>query len=251
MIIIEQTKDAGWLNGVVNHPEVYRDLAYADGPIDVTENVKSDRNVLLRGACGGMLFIASVPGQYEVHTAILPEGRGPWAGDFIKTCLSWMFVNTDAFDIATRVPEGHIAAKAATLRSGARFEFTTNPGSMWRGKMTPMHTYSLFIKDWLARADELDSLGVWVHERMKEEAHRLGISNPPHEHEDDMHYRVVAACFLMAQSGFLPKGVSIYNRWAVLARHSLVYMMDEPNAIRMDLGIMKFVNGDIEVKPWS
>jgi hypothetical protein len=66
-----------------------------------------------------------------------------------------------------------------------------------------------------------------------------------------MHYRVVAACFLMAQSGFLPKGVSIYNRWAVLARHSLVYMMDEPNAIRMDLGIMKFVNGDIEVKPWS
>ena len=246
---IERSTDAVSFNAIVNHPEVYPDLAYVDGPIDVSAQLQNERNYLLRGEHGGCLFVYAMPGLFEVHTAILPGGRGTWALSFINTALSWMFINSDAWDIATRVPDGHIAAKAATIRSGARHEFTTTPGAMWRGKMTPMHTYSLRVQEWIGRASGLMETGEWLHRRMAEEARRLEIKVTPHEHEDDAHYRYVGACYLMTKAGQILKGASLYNRWALLARHKPILMIGEPDAVKMDIGILRLKGDDIEITP--
>ena len=246
---IERSTDAVSFNAIVNHPEVYPDLADVPGPIDVSPQLQNEQNYLLRGEHGGCLFVRVMPALFEVHTAILPSGRGAWALSFINTALSWMFINTDAWDIATRVPDGHIAAKAATIRSGARHEFTTSPGALWRGKMTPMHTYSLRVQDWIGRADGLMETGEWLHRRMGEEAKRLGITTPPHEHDDDAHYRYVGACYLMTKAGQIIKGVSLYNRWAILARHRPIYMIGEVDAVRMDIGVLRLKGDDIEITP--
>lgn len=249
MIQIERLTDARDFNAIVNHPDVYPDLAHVPGPIDLTAQVENERNYLLRGKHGGCLFVFVMPGLFEVHTAILPEGRGQWAVELAESVLRWMFINADAWNIATRVPDGHTAAKALTMRAGMRYEFTTTPGAPWHGKMTPMHTYALAVHEWVTRADGVVEFGEWLHERMAEEARRLGIKTKPHEHEDDAHYRYAGACYLMARAGQLVKGVSLYNRWAILARHRPVTMIGEPDAIRMDLGVMRFKDNDIEITP--
>lgn len=248
MQIIRST-DAAAFNAIINHPEVYPDLAYVDGPIDVTAQLQNEKNYLIRGQHGGCLFVHAMPGLFEVHTAILPSGRGAWALEFIYTALSWMFINSEAWDIATRVPDGHIAAKAATIRSGARHEFTTTPGAMWHGKMTPMNTYSLRVQEWVGRANGLMETGEWLHRRMGEEAKRLGIEVKPHGHDDDAHYRYVGVCYLMTKAGQILKGVSLYNRWALLARHTPIYMIGEPDVVRMDIGILRLKGEDIEISP--
>lgn len=249
MIPIWREKDARSFNSVVNDPDVYPDLSSKAGPIDLTVQLADDRNYCLCGTFGGCLFNYAMPGLYEVHTAVRADGRGEWARALADAVLWWMFINTDAWEIATRVPEGHTAAKALTLRAGMRHDFITTPGAIWRGKLTPMHTYTLHVSEWIRHAEGLVQHGEWLHKRMAEEALRLGVKTPPHDHADDAHYRYAGACAMMASVGQLTKGVSLYNRWAILARHRPVFMTGAPDAIRMDLGIMHFVGDDIEILP--
>lgn len=72
-----RTFDAEFVNRIVNDPTV-RPFVGGDGEsyIDLTAAVSDDKNHAMMGGHGGFLCTWSAPGTYEIHTFILPEGRG-------------------------------------------------------------------------------------------------------------------------------------------------------------------------------
>lgn len=251
--MIERHTTAAWLNTVINHAAVRPWVAPGDERIDLTEAVSDARNILLMGEHGGCLFIEIGPGIYEVHTQVLPAGRGAWTRALSEACAHYLFTRTPAYEIVTRVPEGHVAAKAGALAQGFRHEFTREKEYLFRGALADIHIYGLRIQDWAARAPGMVEDGQWLHRRMYEEMARLGIDEPTHA-DDENHNRYAGVTLAMARGGQLVKAVLFYNRWVSLARHfrdgkpaHIALVSTDPPVIRFDLGLMRLAGDDIEV----
>lgn len=246
--IVWREHDAQRINSVLNHPVVRPWVAdVGDGVLDITSIVQNENNILLMGRHGGCLFFCPQPGVYEVHTQVLPEGRGPWALEFVRGCARWMFTRTPAFEITTRVPHGHNAARALTIAAGMRYEFTRDDGPVFRGHRVGVDIFSFRIQDWIQHAEGLVETGAELHEQMHAEAARLGITDTPHG-EDENHNRYAGAALEMALGGQIKKGVLFYNRWAFAARHALIALKSvEPPIIKFDIGYLSLKDGKIEV----
>lgn len=245
---IFRAETATHVNAILNHPEVRPDVAPGDAEIDVTSHMSLPGCLVLAGEHGAFLLFKIDTGIYETHTFILPSGRGLWAREFAAAGASWMFINTDAYDLTTRVPLGHVAAKALAMGAGMRWEFTRYPGVEFRGRVTPMATYGMRIQDWAARASGFNEAGHAFHEHLREEAARCGVKVPPHPDDDPDHDRYVGIAFAMIVAGEVGKGVAFYNRWAALARHSRVQWIGvDPVAIRIDTGILTLADGRISL----
>lgn len=148
---VERRFDAATLNTVVNDPAVYPWVHGAvEGPLDLTAIAGDPQNVLLQGEFGSMLFMPVSPGIWELHTQVLPEGRGPWTLGLGRAALLWMFTATDAVEILTRVPEGNVAAASAAKRGGFAASWTMAEGWFYDGKPVPVTVYSLTLQGWLA-----------------------------------------------------------------------------------------------------
>ncbi len=118
-IQLKPSKDAAFLNQVVNHPEVAKWMCGYSPPFDLTETLQLDSTVFLANQYGGFLFVYDNghPGCYEVHTQFLPEGRGR-ALELAKQAAWYMFTKTDAIAISTYVPASNEAAYRLTLSMG-------------------------------------------------------------------------------------------------------------------------------------
>lgn len=252
--MIHRATDAARLNEIMNDPAVRPWVANdADGALDLTPVVANTSNVALVGEHGGMVFLALQKGIYEVHTSILPAGRGEWGTAMMQACMLFMFTRTDAYELSTRVPRGHIAAKAAAQGVGMRYEFTRPDGCVFRNRRVDVDLYSYRVQDWMAIAPGLAEAGRWFHERLESEAKRLGVADQQHD-PDQNHNRYVGAAVLMAFGGQVQKGVALYNRWVSLARQSVggklqhvqILSLDPP-VVRFDLGLLRFHADDIEV----
>lgn len=146
---IERQTTAARINAVLNDPGVRPWVAdAAEGKLDITAAVENPNNYCLMAEHGGCMFFRLMPTIYEVHTQVLPEGRGPWAIAMIRAAIHSMFARTDAWEIMTRVPRTHIAAKAATLRVGARFEFTRDDPCLFRGELVNLADQEQFL-EWM------------------------------------------------------------------------------------------------------
>lgn len=241
------------INAIVNHPDVRPWIADGVGVIDLTAQVADTRNVLLMGEHGGMMFLWAGPGIYECHTQVLPAYRGEWTRRMTEACARYMFTLTDAFEIMTRVPAGHVAAKAATEAGGGKLEFTRPNNTLFRGRMVDCHIYSFRLQDWVPRAEGIEETGQWMHRRMEEEAVRLGIEDPPHD-DDPNHNRYLGAAVEMAFGGQPVKACLFYNRWVTAARHMrngvlqhISIVSTNPMVAKFDIGLMRFHADDIEV----
>lgn len=72
--------DAAQVNAVVNHPDVRPHIGAPEfGDLDMTEAVARPEHWFLMGEHGGFMFSWSAPGVREVHTFVLPSGRGQWS----------------------------------------------------------------------------------------------------------------------------------------------------------------------------
>jgi hypothetical protein len=72
--------DAGFVNQVVNHPDVRLGVGAPElGELDLTELIDRPEHWFLMGDYGGFMLSWSAPDVREVHTFITPEGRGKWA----------------------------------------------------------------------------------------------------------------------------------------------------------------------------
>jgi hypothetical protein len=253
LVPLQRENDASRINRVLNDPAVRPWVADAsEGVLDISPAVSKRENVLLLGEHGGCMFFKLLDGFYEVHTQVLPAGRGAWAARMIQSSFRWMFCRTDAIEILTRVPVAHRAAKMATLRSGAEYEWTRPKECRFQGKLDDVEIFSISLQRWVGQDDGLAEIGAWFHQRMQDEAKRLGIETPAHE-DDPNHNRYVGAAYLMFRGGQAPKGTAFYNRWALISRHAPIQLLSlNPPGVRMDVGILTLKeDGDISIERQS
>lgn len=242
---LERQHTAERVNHVLNHPKVRPWIAPGDNVVDISAAVANTRNVLLMGEHGGVMFFYMQSGIYECHTQVLPEARGQWTSDLTLACVRWMFTRTPAYELVTRVPHGHIGAKAAALERGFVHEFTRPKECLFMGRMVDVGLYRLSIHGWVTQDDTLLSLGDRFHQLLHREADKLGIAALAHK-EDENHNRYVGAAWEMLRNGQPEKGCSWYNRWAIMARHAPVKLVPgvDPVQVQIDHGMTLLFRGD-------
>lgn len=116
--MIERSFDADRANAIINHPAV-RPFVGGDGesPIDLTSIVADDKNHFLDGGHGGFMATWSAPGTYEIHTFILPEGRGAPAKALALEARDYL-ESIGADHLWTRVEKGMENVRLFTLAAG-------------------------------------------------------------------------------------------------------------------------------------
>ena len=89
--MLERSYDTEFINKVVNDPAVRPYVGSGvDGDIDTQILVDDPENWFLMGEHGGFLFSETAPGIREVHTFILPSGRGEWAADARAKAIEYL-----------------------------------------------------------------------------------------------------------------------------------------------------------------
>ena len=113
-----RTYDVERLNFLINHPEI-RPFVGGDitQPIDLSPAIADPANIFLSGDHGAFCCSWTGPGDYEVHTLVLPEGRGKWAYEFAKAGRAHM-VELGAKHLWTCVHPDAANVKFFTLRAG-------------------------------------------------------------------------------------------------------------------------------------
>lgn len=80
--MLSRCYDAGIVNRVVNHPDVRAGVGAPElGELDLSDLMARPEHWFLMGDHGGFMLGWSAPDVREVHTFILPEGRGKWASE--------------------------------------------------------------------------------------------------------------------------------------------------------------------------
>jgi len=250
--MIERHFDAAAINYVLNDPYVRPDVALPDdGVLDMTSAVADHKNVLLMGEHGGCMFFYMQHGIYEVHTQVLKSGRGPWVAKFVKQCADWMFTRTSAYEITTRVPFEHAAARALAVHAGMMYDFLRPEGCVWRGELQAVEVYSFRLQDWAKHCETFDEAGAQFHDFLHGEAVKLGIKDPPHA-DDPNHNRYVGQAIEMAKHGQAVKAAAWYNRWTAVARHRPIALLqaEYPVLIKFDIGVLHIeADGRMSVLP--
>lgn len=249
MIELVREQNAERINALINRPDVRPWIAPGTEPVDISKTVADVNNVLLMGQHGGCMFFKLMQGIYEAHTQVEADARGPWTDELTAAAVNWMFLKTDCYEIVTRVPEGHVAARAAAQRRGMRFEFTRPKECLFKDRKVDVHIYSFRLPDWIGQAEHLEAVGQQFHELLHAAAMRYGVAEQRHE-DDPNHNRYVGAALEMARQGHPRKGVLWYNRWALASRHAPVALLKDANpvTIRIDSGfVVTIVDGTVEV----
>lgn len=102
--------------------------------------------------CGTFICGRLLDGIYEAHAAVVPEGRGPWTVQFGEAAIRYMFTATDAIEILTRVPQGHLGSLTLVRRLGFVLRWT-RPSCWFRGRDVPYSVWGLTLFDWWPSED--------------------------------------------------------------------------------------------------
>lgn len=245
--MLERHFSAERINEIINHPEVRPWIASGEAYIDLKNQVANKNNFLLVGEFGATFFINLQSGVYELHTQVLPKGRGLGTLDLVKKAFHWMFTRTDCYEILTRVPENNRAAKALAIKSGIGYEFTRTHGYRLNDRLMSVDIFGMRIQDWVLKAKGLVEIGERFHARLHEEGARLGIKMIYHE-DDPNHNRYVGAICEMVLNGQIIKAMLFYNRWALISRHDPIKIISlDPVIFEMDMGKIKVLDNDFEL----
>lgn len=249
-MVLELTREttADRINAIVNHESIYPHIKGPHtGPLDLTPVASRDEHVILTGEHGGIVFIRHLPGIYEAHTSVLPEGRGEWTVAFGQAAAHWMFTRTDAFELLTKCPKGNLAAVAGARRSGASLAFSTRPIWQTDDGLVPVDVYSLILQNWVRTAPDLVQLGREFHLRLAAEIARAGLLDDIHP-DDEVHDRYVGAAAAMIVSGHVGKAIDFYNRWAVMSAYEPIRVVTrDPFIINIKTCFLKVIPGGFEV----
>lgn len=244
--MIEIARDANFLNRVLNDPKVRPFIpGFGDEEIDLSNRMGEGNFLPLVGEHGCFLCFRIFQGLYEVHTAVLPQGRGDWTRRFADAGKRFMFTGTDAVEIMTRVPEGHEAAERLTHDVGFVHRFATPRETEFCGEMVSCAVSSITIQDWAADEQiHYAKKGAVFHEWLNRQ-----IAGTPHEPDPD-HNAVVGVCLDMVAAGQIEKAIFWYSRWAVPARHPPITLVGlNPPQIRFDAGVLTMRDGELRLDP--
>jgi len=102
--MLDRSYDADRINLVVNDPAVRPFVGAVDaGDLDLTEAVERPEHWFLMGEHGGFGLIWTAPNVHEVHTFILPSGRGKWAVKAAEAMIDFARKNGDTM-LWTKIP---------------------------------------------------------------------------------------------------------------------------------------------------
>lgn len=214
--------DAKRLNAIVNDPAVYPDVhGTIDGPLDFSMIAKNHNNYVLMGEHGGLIFHQHQPGLFEVHTQVLPAGRGKWALYMAKEALRWMFERTSCLEVITRVPQGNVAATALTKAVGMNSVTVLPNGWATSDGVIPATVYNLTLQDWLKRDFSMAERGSWLQRRWQN-----------NEVEDTQALGLTYNMMLYGQSR---KAAIFLKRWLAIAGKTVnvEWISDEPARLRV------------------
>lgn len=238
--MIHRSTDVAFFNAVSNHPSVRPFLGGPGGagdlsPLDIGPVLAIPGVVALQTDHGGWIFVPLLAGAYELHTMMLPEGRGRAHLNGLREAFRYMFTQTDCVEILTKCPDDNGAARWASSHLGFRERFRReNAWAMGVGI-----SYRAFtVDDWTARDPACLEAGQEFH-KMLERA-KAGTAAPLHD-EDEAHDRQVGAAVLMARAGRMDKGVGLYNRWAAFAGYAPVEALSAT--------VLDIVDAVVEIRP--
>lgn len=222
------------LNHVANHPDVRPWVGGGSGALDLTPLVADQRNMLLMGQGGGVLFQFLDPGLYEAHTQFLPEARGKEAVLAVKDALRWMFTRSDAIEIVTKVPNGNAAALGLVRAIHGQKLFDREKVWPTADGLTGVAYYSLPIMTWAGKAEELAVSGQSFHGKLEAAKSATAGAAPLHD-DDEAHDRYVGATVEMIAAGQVAKGINFYNRWSRFSGYGPVAVI-ATNPVVVDIG---------------
>lgn len=106
------------INILANHPEIRPHIGGdVSQPLDLTQFCDCRDNVALVGEHGALCWGWTAPNCYEVHTMVLPEGRGAWAYAFAQAGIAWMR-EYGALHLWTRVHPDAAHVRRFALKAG-------------------------------------------------------------------------------------------------------------------------------------
>ena len=115
--MLDRSYDAERINLVINDPDVRPFVGGIDlGDIDITSAVERPENWFLMGEHGGFGLIWTAPNVHEVHTFVLPSGRGKWATGAAEAMIDFARKNGDTM-LWTKIPAKlkHVGAYARMM----------------------------------------------------------------------------------------------------------------------------------------
>jgi len=162
----------------------------------------------------GWLYEKLSVGTYEVHTAVLPEYRGPRTLNYALESVAHAFMETDCMELITRCPENNKPAIKLAKAVGGTHLYDVS--GVWGDEI--MHVYSLTLNQWAASAKEFIKKGEWVHDQFGDEDHA------DHDY-DALHMQYAGICADMALAGKPEKAVHVYNVWAQMSGYAPIELL--------------------------
>lgn len=239
--MITRTMEAVFLNEVANHPSVRPRLGGL-GLLDLAPLIENPANVTLVAEGGGWIFVAMIPGIYEVHTLFLPHGRGRKFVQAAAHGFRYMFTQTDCLEIVTKCPDDNPGASIASYHLGFRERFRREDAWV-PGVGVSYRVFS--IDDWFVRDAECAHEGHEFHTMIEVAKRQMDSSLAAHPH-DRAHDQAVGAAILMAKAGRIDKGMGFYNRWSIFAGYATIETVG-PNAVDVGDAIVEIGDGKLRV----
>lgn len=138
-------KNADRINKFINDPSI-REWVSGDftGVLDATILVNNRDNIFFTSIHGGCGLIKLGSGIYELHTFVLPDGRGAWVKENFSRVRDWMFANTDTTEIRTLCPKNNRMAIGAARFCGFKKHSTMEKSCTHNGNIYDMDIYVLY-----------------------------------------------------------------------------------------------------------
>jgi hypothetical protein len=148
---VVRTTDAAYVNAVANHPAVRPHIgASAAGELDFGPIAANPANILLKLDHGLMMFIPVGDQTYELHTLLLPEGRGAKVLPAAASAFDYMFAHgCDAlttYTPASNRPAALMARRAGFVQTGVRIAAWEDGSDITDFRLSRDH--------WIARRSE-------------------------------------------------------------------------------------------------
>lgn len=223
--------DPARLNFLANHPEI-RPHVGGEGALDLTALALNPAVIVLDSEHGAFVLVPILPQVYELHTMFLPEGRGRDFFDRAREMFRYVFCETDAVEIVTKVPDDNRGAAVACAKTGFRERFHRENVSY----------RSLSIEGWALGDPLCRERGQAFHDTLEAAKIASGSELPVHS-EDPAHDAVVGAAMMMRD---LSKGVDFYNIWATFAGYATIAIVG-PNLVDIRDAIIEVRDGDVGV----
>ncbi len=156
--MLRRTKDEQEVHEILNHPDNVEYVTVGNQDrIDLTNDIKNDKNIVLMDDFGLFFFHCIDDGIYECHPCFLKEGRGKHAFKSAKEAIEYMFLNTTCIEIYACSPKPYKHARLLASHSGLRHVDTLEKHFEKKGEKHDVDVFSINYKEWKEKCQQEQS----------------------------------------------------------------------------------------------